>query len=322
LSYALTIFLLLSDSVPYFFSLSFPFLSFFSFPFLSFLQVQAFNCALTKLEAINDSSLAPAGRAYFISDGTPIDNFEFLQPLCEARGRTFPALILPTWFFLSLAQLFEWLHHSPLHLEPLLTRAEVLKVGVTHYFRIDRAVSELGYRPILSSQQGALQLAEHYGKPADVLTSRDYFEFVPLIWWVLVLTGMTLVFIAAYGETQDLTSYLSISDEVLCGGFTGCEALLKESSSLRGTVRALLFFLRMPVAATTSLQLWLFGSRRNVRSVWLSAVAAHVFEAALAVSQARFRRLRSWPLWGLQTLLLGYPSLSRLSARLTVVSNA
>lgn len=49
--------------------------------------------------------LAACGRAYFISDGAPINNFEFLAPICELVGISPPPFRLPTAFAYHLAHL-------------------------------------------------------------------------------------------------------------------------------------------------------------------------------------------------------------------------
>ena len=41
---------------------------------------------------------------------------------------------------------------------PVLSRAEVLKVGVHHTFSIDGATAALGYRPIVSARDGQRRL--------------------------------------------------------------------------------------------------------------------------------------------------------------------
>ena len=56
---------------------------------------------------VSDSNAWPdttaCGRAYFISDGAPINNFDFLAPICELVGIRKPALRLPTAFAYHLA---------------------------------------------------------------------------------------------------------------------------------------------------------------------------------------------------------------------------
>lgn len=91
-----------------------------------------------------------AGQAYFISDGRPVNNFEFFRPLVEGLGYPFPTLRLPISLIYFFAFLTEMIHHliGPLcNFQPLLTRTEVYKTGVTHYFSMAKAKAELGYEP-------------------------------------------------------------------------------------------------------------------------------------------------------------------------------
>nr|XP_057945576.1 short-chain dehydrogenase/reductase family 42E member 1 isoform X1 [Doryrhamphus excisus] len=91
-----------------------------------------------------------AGQAYFISDGQPVNNFEFFRPLVEGLGYPFPTLRLPIGLIYFVAFLTEMIHHlvGPLYnFQPLLTRTEVYKTGVTHYFSMAKAEAQLGYRP-------------------------------------------------------------------------------------------------------------------------------------------------------------------------------
>lgn len=91
-----------------------------------------------------------AGQAYFISDGRPVNNFEFFRPLVEGLGYHFPSVRLPISLVYFFAFLTEMIHHliGPLYnFQPLLTRTEVYKTGVTHYFSMAKAKVELGYDP-------------------------------------------------------------------------------------------------------------------------------------------------------------------------------
>ncbi|XP_070691556.1 short-chain dehydrogenase/reductase family 42E member 1 [Pempheris klunzingeri] len=91
-----------------------------------------------------------AGQAYFISDGRPVNNFEFFRPLVEGLGYPFPTLRLPVSLIYFVAFLTEMIHHlvGPFYnFQPLLTRTEVYKTGVTHYFSMAKAKAELGYEP-------------------------------------------------------------------------------------------------------------------------------------------------------------------------------
>lgn len=91
-----------------------------------------------------------AGQAYFISDGRPVNNFEFFRPLVEGLGYPFPKLRLPISLIYFVAFLTEMIHHliGPFYnFQPLLTRTEVYKTGVTHYFSMAKAKAELSYEP-------------------------------------------------------------------------------------------------------------------------------------------------------------------------------
>ncbi|KAK2919764.1 hypothetical protein Q8A73_001968 [Channa argus] len=92
-----------------------------------------------------------AGQAYFISDGRPVNNFEFFRPLVEGLGYSFPKLRLPLSLVYFFAFLTEIIHHliGPFYnFQPLLTRTEVYKTGVTHYFSMAKAKADLGYEPL------------------------------------------------------------------------------------------------------------------------------------------------------------------------------
>lgn len=84
-----------------------------------------------------------AGQAYFISDGRPVNNFEFFRPLVEGLGYSFPKLRLPLSLIYFVAFLTEMIHHliGPIYnFQPLLTRTEVYKTVVPH----DKAQGQAG----------------------------------------------------------------------------------------------------------------------------------------------------------------------------------
>uniref|UniRef100_A0A8C7TNM9 Short chain dehydrogenase/reductase family 42E, member 1 n=1 Tax=Oncorhynchus mykiss TaxID=8022 RepID=A0A8C7TNM9_ONCMY len=71
-----------------------------------------------------------AGQAYFISDGRPVNNFEFFRPLVEDLSYSFPKLRLALSLIYFVAFLTEMIHHlfGPIYnFQPLLTRTEVYK---------------------------------------------------------------------------------------------------------------------------------------------------------------------------------------------------
>jgi hypothetical protein len=54
-----------------------------------------------------DRGRVSAGQAYFISDGRPINNFEFFRPILEGLGYRQPTLRVPTWLMLKIALYIE-----------------------------------------------------------------------------------------------------------------------------------------------------------------------------------------------------------------------
>lgn len=108
--------------------------------------VQAHILASEALKA--DKGHVASGQPYFISDGRPVNNFEFLRPLVEGLGYTFPSVRLPLTLIYCFAFLMEMAHfivHRLYNFQPFLTCTEVYKTGVTHYFSLEKAKKELGY---------------------------------------------------------------------------------------------------------------------------------------------------------------------------------
>lgn len=91
-----------------------------------------------------------AGQAYFISDGKPVNNFEFFKPLVEGLGYKYPTIRLPLsliYYFAFLTEIVHCFVGRIYNFQPFLTRTEVYKTGVTHYFSIQKARKDLGYNP-------------------------------------------------------------------------------------------------------------------------------------------------------------------------------
>lgn len=110
--------------------------------------VQAHVKAARKLTA-NESQIA-AGTAYNISDGKPVEPYQFLRPIFDAMDQPLPSMIIPYIIVFYFAWLSEILHSflkPVLFFEPIITRNECAKVCTTHYCKIDKARNELGYEP-------------------------------------------------------------------------------------------------------------------------------------------------------------------------------
>ncbi|KAM9764590.1 short-chain dehydrogenase/reductase family 42E member 1 [Menidia menidia] len=143
-----------------------------------------------------------AGQAYFISDGRPVNNFEFFRPLVEGLGYRFPKLRLPISLIYFFAFLTEMIHHlvGPFYnFQPLLTRTEVYKTGVTHYFSMEKARAELGYEPQEHNLDEVVQWFRSRGhgkKRPSSLSSRFFLDIL----FVSALIAVALSFLPVVGS--------------------------------------------------------------------------------------------------------------------------
>ena len=95
-----------------------------------------------------DSKLG--GNAYFLSDGKPVNVIEFLRPIIEHLDKPLPKFRMPIWIMFFLAFVLEFIYklvYKFFDFQPLLTRCEVYKSGVTHYFSIEKARRDFDYNP-------------------------------------------------------------------------------------------------------------------------------------------------------------------------------
>ncbi|XP_066493719.1 short-chain dehydrogenase/reductase family 42E member 1 [Tiliqua scincoides] len=149
------------------------------------------------------------GQAYFLSDGSPVNNFEFFCPLVEGLGYTFPTLRLPllvVYFFAFLTEMVHFAVGRVYNFQPLLTRTEVYKTGVTHYFSMEKAKRELGYEPKSHDLQDVVEWFKsrgHSRKP-QMYTLRCLFRDVGLIllFAVLVLSWFPKGVRASFGAIK------------------------------------------------------------------------------------------------------------------------
>ncbi|KAE8608745.1 hypothetical protein XENTR_v10011594 [Xenopus tropicalis] len=170
-------------------------------PLVQFVHVDNLISAhILAAEALtSEKKYIAAGQPYFISDGPPVNNFDFFRPFVEGLGYKFPTLQLPLWFIYFLAFLIEWIHFfvSPVcDFQPFLTRSEVCKTGVTHYFSIEKAKRELGFEPQpFTMQEVAEWFKNHgYGKQ-DKKFKRNYF-----IWDIIFILLVAVVLLSWHSK--------------------------------------------------------------------------------------------------------------------------
>jgi nucleoside-diphosphate-sugar epimerase len=97
--------------------------------------------------------LQAAGRAYFITDGQPIECWEWISTILQCAGLKPPSGSIPVFAAYGIGGVLETLYRwSGRADEPPMTRFVALQLGVDHYFDISSAKERLGYVPWLDRQ--------------------------------------------------------------------------------------------------------------------------------------------------------------------------
>lgn len=156
------------------------------------------------LAAANLLSSTPTAHleAFCISDDHPVNQFEFLAPLFVAVGGEAVNFYIPTsimlWVGLILEWVYQWSALRPIfEVIPLLTRAEVNKVGVTHFFKMDKARRILNYKVLVPHPEGLNRLVSRWAaeyKGISKVQSRKSSR----LWSVLVIVLLLIIFQAAF----------------------------------------------------------------------------------------------------------------------------
>jgi nucleoside-diphosphate-sugar epimerase len=111
-------------------------------------------------DALSDGSPV-AGRAYFISQGTPVNCWNWIDEILGLAG------LPPVRRSISLAA--AWRIGAVLEAtyrlaritrEPPMTRFLAAQLGTSHYFDITRARTDFGYEPRVSTEEGMRRLAK------------------------------------------------------------------------------------------------------------------------------------------------------------------
>lgn len=126
------------------------------------------NAADAHLLAVD--KLAPgspvAGKAYFITQGEPLPLWDMINRILAAAGLPPVTKSIPA----PLAYAAGWLCENVYGLfgiesEPPMTRFVAGELATAHWFNIDAARRDLGYRPAVSLDEGFARLAESFRIP-------------------------------------------------------------------------------------------------------------------------------------------------------------
>ncbi|CAN6813918.1 unnamed protein product, partial [Brassica oleracea] len=216
-----------------------------------------------------------AGQPYFVSDGSPVNTFEFLRPFLRSLDYDLPKFTISVPVAVTLGNIFQgvytvlypWLSKSWLP-QPLILPAEVYKVGVTHYFSYLKAKEELGYVPFKSSKEGMAATISYWQE-----RKQRSLDGPTIFTWLAVILGMSALFAAGW---------------------------LPEVG---------------PVPFLRALSLFFFRTMTMVRAVFVISVALHVGEGIYAWSLAKRVDPDNAMGWFWQTSALGFFSMRFLLKR-------
>lgn len=286
-----------------------------------------------RIKKINSVLPVPCGQVYCISDGDPIEMFEFFRPIAQARGVRFPSLIVPKSLMIKIAYICEYVHRLSLvgklfglpAVPPFITRAEVFKSGETHYFKITKAKKELLYNPTISSVEGSIELGKIYRNNLN----NDYFFQVPdWTWWILVISGMTLLTLIAFQKY----TYVEMAADTTAVKFPAIlRSVLKYPDLLVRKPLLIWNVLYVLIRYVTTLvryisvyviskievfSFFIFRSKHILQLVWWAAIMTHIAETIYTINVAVSIGVKyTLPAWILQTVLLGGPSMNLILAR-------
>jgi len=104
-----------------------------------------------------------AGRAYFISQGEPVDLWPWLRQILSAVGIQGDLPRVSHRIAYVAGSLLEVVHKiARLRGEPLMTRFLATQLAKSHYFSIAAARRDLGYSPWVSTETGLKRLTESF----------------------------------------------------------------------------------------------------------------------------------------------------------------
>ncbi|MEX0678113.1 MAG: NAD-dependent epimerase/dehydratase family protein [Pirellulales bacterium] len=127
------------------------------------------NAARAHLQAADalKPDWAVAGSAYFISQGEPVNCWEWIDEILALAGLppVRRAVSLATAW--RLGALFETVYRLlRAGGEPPMTRFLAAQLGTSHYFDISKARRDFGYQPLVSKAEGMRRLGEALQTPA------------------------------------------------------------------------------------------------------------------------------------------------------------
>jgi nucleoside-diphosphate-sugar epimerase len=122
------------------------------------------NAAQAQLDAADrlDIGTPPAGKAYFISNGAPVDLWDFIDRVLAEAGAPPVTKRVSAWKAKLAGRVLEWAYRFLPFLsgEPPMTRFVATQMSTSHWYDITAARRDLGYNPKISVEEGLKRLGE------------------------------------------------------------------------------------------------------------------------------------------------------------------
>ena len=103
-----------------------------------------------------------SGRKYNITNGENIKFYETIEKFITDLGMRYNSKYISYKKVMFLASILEFLYKFFLNKEPVFTKYSAALVSFNQTLNISKAKEELGYKPIISVEEGLLKLIEYY----------------------------------------------------------------------------------------------------------------------------------------------------------------
>ncbi len=110
----------------------------------------------------------PAGKAYFVSDGNPVNLWGWIDEVLKKTGRPPVSKQISYQTASRLGCLLERIYgFLRIKKEPPMTRFLASQLAASHYFNIFRAQKDFAYKPVVTSEEGMNRLIQSLSDPQE-----------------------------------------------------------------------------------------------------------------------------------------------------------
>ena len=109
---------------------------------------------------------ASSGKVYFISDGDPVNLWDWISELLEKTNRPSITRSISYQTASCLGKILEGIFKfGNIKKEPPMTRFLASQLATSHYFNISRAKNDFGYEPVVNRKEGMNRLIQSLSDP-------------------------------------------------------------------------------------------------------------------------------------------------------------